>query len=262
MYFLVEKSLGTHSNGPSTLVSATQHESNMLLSEYLKEKGDAAIGPRISAHFNAEQEKHGDLPFLFKVLSIGKALSIQAHPGKQLAAQLHQRDPKHYPDSNHKPEMLIAISEHFEAMCGFRPAEEIANHFHKYAELVELCGVDNCDSFMKEAHDQPNSGQLEQLLATCFKGLMSKEAAVVSQQFVALKEHLSARDDLECSDLERLFLRLAVEYPHDVGCFVVFFLNCFKLKRGEAIYLAANVPHAYLYGDGVECMACSDNVGK
>lgn len=37
------------------------------------------------------------LPFLFKVLSIGKALSIQAHPNKKLAEQLHAKDPKNYP---------------------------------------------------------------------------------------------------------------------------------------------------------------------
>lgn len=37
------------------------------------------------------------LPFLFKVLSIRKALSIQAHPNKKLAEQLHSKDPKNYP---------------------------------------------------------------------------------------------------------------------------------------------------------------------
>ena len=37
------------------------------------------------------------LPFLFKVLSIGKALSIQAHPNKKLAEKLHAKDPKNYP---------------------------------------------------------------------------------------------------------------------------------------------------------------------
>lgn len=43
-------------------------------------------------------QKFGDkLPFLFKVLSIGKALSIQAHPNKKLAEQLHAKDPKNYP---------------------------------------------------------------------------------------------------------------------------------------------------------------------
>ena len=43
-------------------------------------------------------EQYGNkLPFLFKVLSIGKALSIQAHPNKKLAEQLHAKDPKNYP---------------------------------------------------------------------------------------------------------------------------------------------------------------------
>ena len=63
--------------------------------------------------------KYGEkLPFLFKVLSINKALSIQAHPNKKLAEQLHARDPKNYPDDNHKPEMAIAITP-FEGSVGF-----------------------------------------------------------------------------------------------------------------------------------------------
>lgn len=32
------------------------------------------------------------------------------------------------------------------------------------------------------------------------------------------------------------------------------------MKPGQAIFLAANEPHAYLSGDCIECMACSDNV--
>jgi len=42
--------------------------------------------------------KYGNkLPFLFKVLSISKALSIQAHPNKKLAEKLHAKDSKNYP---------------------------------------------------------------------------------------------------------------------------------------------------------------------
>ena len=67
------------------------------------------------------------LPFLFKVLSINKALSIQAHPNKSLAERLHAKDSKNYPDDNHKPEMTIAITP-FDGLCGFRPLEEIS-HF-------------------------------------------------------------------------------------------------------------------------------------
>lgn len=33
-----------------------------------------------------------------------------------------------------------------------------------------------------------------------------------------------------------------------------------RLQPGQALFLPANVPHAYLKGDIVECMAASDNV--
>jgi mannose-6-phosphate isomerase len=56
------------------------------------------------------------------VLSVAKALSIQAHPDKKLAQILHEKDPKNYKDSNHKPEMALALTP-FEAFCGFVSAE-------------------------------------------------------------------------------------------------------------------------------------------
>lgn len=54
----------------------------------------------------------------WQVLSIAKALSIQAHPDKELARVLHKMHPSIYKDSNHKPEMAVALTE-FEALCGF-----------------------------------------------------------------------------------------------------------------------------------------------
>lgn len=56
-----------------------------------------------------------DLPFLFKVLSVRKALSIQAHPDAALARELHAAKPALYKDANHKPEMTIALTR-FEAL--------------------------------------------------------------------------------------------------------------------------------------------------
>jgi mannose-6-phosphate isomerase len=76
-----------------------------------------------------------DLPFLFKILSAGKALSIQAHPDKDVAARLHAENPKEYADSNHKPEMAIALTP-FEAMCGFRRVEEISVLLKKHPEFA------------------------------------------------------------------------------------------------------------------------------
>ena len=42
--------------------------------------------------------------------------------------------------------------------------------------------------------------------------------------------------------------------------FCTILLNVINLKPGEAVFLAANEPHAYISGDCVEVMACSDNV--
>ena len=53
------------------------------------------------------------------MLSVGKALSIQAHPDIELARKLHAERPDVYKDPNHKPEMAIALTN-FEGLCGFR----------------------------------------------------------------------------------------------------------------------------------------------
>lgn len=53
---------------------------------------------------------------------MAKALSIQAHPDKELARMLHKMRPNVYKDPNHKPEMAIALTE-FKALCGFIAVE-------------------------------------------------------------------------------------------------------------------------------------------
>lgn len=45
-----------------------------------------------------------------------------------------------------------------------------------------------------------------------------------------------------------------------MGVLSLFFVNLIHLQPGESIYLGANEIHAYLSGDCIECMACSDNV--
>ena len=84
-------------------------------------------GKRKSAR--AQQQKRQQtmlnlgLPFLFKVLSVRTALSIQAHPDKELAVKLHASRPDVYKDDNHKPEMAIAVSR-FEALCSFQKVRD------------------------------------------------------------------------------------------------------------------------------------------
>jgi mannose-6-phosphate isomerase len=117
--------MGTHPSGPATI-----SDSGQLLREWLTRHPEA-VGLVPSGY------PSNDLPFLFKVLSVETALSIQAHPNKQLAQQLHAKDPFNYKDPNHKPEMLIALTP-FECLCGFQMVSEILANAAMHLEFREV----------------------------------------------------------------------------------------------------------------------------
>ena len=126
--------MGTHSNNPSY-----DYETKRSLEDFIKDN-QALMGNDVS-------KKYGEkLPFLFKVLSAQKALSIQAHPNKKLAKQLHEKNPKEYKDDNHKPEMTIAITP-FEGLCGFRPLQEVAYFLKTVKPFRSLVGEDVAGRF-------------------------------------------------------------------------------------------------------------------
>ncbi len=235
--------MGTHPNGPSIL-----KDKNIPLDQYIQENSDV-LG-------NAAKDTFGNtLPFLFKILSVRKALSIQVHPNKQQAEELHRISPEIYKDSNHKPELAIALTP-FEALVGFRPISEIKNYLRSIPELQTAIGEN------KVAH-LGTSDELSSrtALKNCFASLMTQEPEVITQQLKKLLERFSDLDPVTRQSLNAdLFEQLHSDYPGDVGCFGLYLFNYIALQPGEAIYLAANEPHAYLYGDCVECMACSDNV--
>ena len=206
------------------------------------------------------------LPFLFKVLSIAKALSIQAHPNKSLAGKLHAKDPKNYPDDNHKPEMTIAITP-FEGLCGFRPLAEIAHFLKTLHPFRDLVGDSQATDFEKTASDSSiDIVSAKSSLRKTFTALMTsdkKEVATKAKDLVSL----AAANKIEpgpsvntSSELCELVQRCNSHFEGDIGLFVLFFLNFVKLEPGQAMYLKADDIHAYISGDIIECMASSDNV--
>ena len=78
------------------------------------------------------------MAFLFKILCVEKALSIQAHPDKKLAEKLHAARPDIYKDDNHKPELAIALDDSLVACFGFLTAESLRKNFNENRVLSEL----------------------------------------------------------------------------------------------------------------------------
>lgn len=250
--------MGTHPNGPSHLVvpSADQHQPHhphqrVLLADWI-ERNAECLGQHVVQRFGSR------LPFLFKVLSVRTALSIQAHPAKAHAEELHRLRPDLYKDANHKPEMAIALTE-FHALCGFRPLHQIKILISGLTELRSLIGQGAADDLVSA-----DSADCADQLKRVFSALMTADSHLVKQSMTQLLNRLesdraSVSESVDQDDID-LFLRLHGQYPSDVGCFGALFLNHICLQPGESLFLAPNLPHAYLSGDCVECMACSDNV--
>uniref|UniRef100_A0A671NR15 Mannose-6-phosphate isomerase n=1 Tax=Sinocyclocheilus anshuiensis TaxID=1608454 RepID=A0A671NR15_9TELE len=203
---------------------------------------------------------HGQ--FLFKVLSVKTALSIQAHRVRletvPLVKELHAQFPEDYPDNNHKPEMAIALTQ-FEGLCGFRPMDEILGFLRNVPEFHALVGNEAAEELQSADRDP---GRTSLALKKCFTRMMNCEKKLFVDQLNMLVKRISEEEaagkDTSGSNGE-LLLRLHSHYPGDIGCFSIYFLNLIVLQPGEAMFLGANEPHAYLSGDCVECMACSDN---
>ena len=228
--------MGTHPSGPSIVVSQDPELDNKTLLRVLE------AFPEYVGTVNIVNKYGKNLPFLFKVLSVGKALSIQAHPNKKLAEELHKNDPFHYPDANHKPEMAITLTD-FEALCGFRPHSEIEAFLDNVPEFKAVVGNEATANYK-------NSQDKKQGLKQFFTALMSAPENVVTQNLDALVERWSREEtiDPDKEALRKLFLRLTSTFPGDIGCFAIFYLNYLVLKPGEAIYLGQDEPHAYICG--------------
>lgn len=195
--------------------------------------------------------RFGDLPFLLKVLSVAKALSIQAHPDLTLAQRLFKDQPTVYKDGNHKPEMALALTP-FQALVGFTTPQQLRDTVAAVPELRAALG-DSADAVL--------SGEREtESLKAAFARLMSAPAAQAAAHVSQLAARLLCVEPGALRPHERLALTLQAQYPGDVGILAAFFLNLVELQPGQAVALAANEPHAYLLGECVEVMATSDNV--
>ncbi|KAK9276546.1 hypothetical protein L1049_006080 [Liquidambar formosana] len=249
--------VGTHESGPSFVVRSRENgglvgSESVSLQSWILENPDV-LGDKVLKKWGC------DLPFLFKVLSVEKALSIQAHPDKKLARALNKSQPSIYRDDNHKPEMALALTE-FEALCGFITRKELEGVLCTVPEIVDLIGGADAEEFL-HVNEQLGNEKVNAVLASIFTQLMSSSKDAIHDVIFKLKRRLNKeKETRQLTDKEQLVLRLESQYPGDVGVVAAFFLNYVKLNRGEALYLGANEPHAYICGECIECMATSDNV--
>jgi mannose-6-phosphate isomerase len=198
------------------------------------------------------------LPYLLKILAAAHPLSIQAHPSPEQAQQGFARENaagialdapnRNYRDDAHKPELIFALSETFEALCGFRPIEQTLSNLEQLAQAnTQAC---HSTSAMVEFTEQLVA-QGENAIRWALEWALTGDNAASLVAEVAVAGRVM-RDEL--------LIELSTDYPGDPGIIVALLLNRVTLRRGQALYLPAGNMHAYISGLGIELMAASDNV--
>ncbi|MCJ1418106.1 hypothetical protein MMC32_004451 [Xylographa parallela] len=226
--------------GDYPILPAKSLETGQELHSIIDENKEKLLGKRCIEKFG------GVLPYLPKILSIQKALPLQIHPNKALAAKLHEKQPDQFTDPNHKPEIAVALSK-FEVFAGWKPLEE----------MQTLFSLEPLHRFRPEGNAHFDDGTLKQVTRTILKA--SEEVVRDTQEKLAsLPREKYGKQSYILDILPRLQEQYSKE---DNGNLIALLcMNFMVLSVGEAIYIPADGIHAYLSGDIVECMARSNNV--
>ena len=201
----------------------------------------------------------GNLPYLYKILDVASMLSIQVHPNKSDAAIGFEKEEKagisltasnrNYKDKNHKPEVMVALSD-FWLLHGFlAPAlmQKRLNEFQPFKGLVNAFANDDYKNlyqyFMQldtAASDAILIPLLEEAIASVKNGSVDK-----------MHPHWWAN---------KYYHGVVPSSNIDKGIFSIYILNIVFIPKNHGIFQGAGLLHAYLEGQNIELMANSDNV--
>lgn len=205
-------------------------------------------------------DRFGGLPYLFKVLDVRDMLSIQVHPTKSGAEKGFAEENaagipvnaanRNYKDNNHKPELMLALSE-FWLLHGFKTKELLLQTLNQtqglkcLVPLFEKQGYYGLYKYVMELPQKSVDEILIPVLSDAHKLDLSGALTKSDPGYWVCKLLPPQDDDLH--DLDR-------------GIFSIYFFNLLHLHPGQAIFQGAGVPHAYLEGQNIELMSNSDNV--
>jgi mannose-6-phosphate isomerase len=244
--------LGAHPGDPALLDTP---DGTTSLLEAIRDDPEGQLGSAVRTRF-------GDvLPFLVKVLAAGEPLSLQAHPSARQAVEGYEREDRiglplssplrNYRDRNHKPELLVALTD-FEALAGFRPAA-------RSVALMRALSVPALNPYIALLDDTSDAAGLRALFTTWITAPQPDIDTLITAVLEGAVSYIRSGAK-EFAAEAQMVLELGERYPGDAGVLAALLLNRISLSPGQGIFLAAGNLHSYLHGVGMEVMANSDNV--
>ena len=236
--------MGAHPKAPSVALLGC---GRVTLDRLIAERPAETLG-------GSRQDRHGaTLPFLFKVLALGKPVSVQAHPTRARAArgfEAEQRagvpvDAPHrsYRDRGHKPEIVVAL-EPMVVLSGIRPLHEIE-------AALAAAGVAELAALAAPPGGRDAAAAIRQVL----------RAALTLGDEARTRLHRRLVDGAaRATAAGQLLVKLADHYPGDPTVIAALLLDLVELRPGQGLYNPPGQLHAFVSGAGIELMANSDNV--
>ena len=240
---------GSHPAGPARVAGGD------ILSTLIEAEPERLLGEDIIWRFGRR------LPFLLKLIAPEQPLSLQVHPSQAQAAEGYALEEeagialdhpsRNYKDTNHKPEMVLALTR-FQAVAGFRAPRRA---------VEVLAGLDSvlARRMRRTLRLNPTRYGIRQV----FSDVVSASTRPTPEEISDLVAEIAARFEAGTSPSLRVdsnVLKMAVTFPGDPGIAAALLLNPVTLQPGEALFVPAGSVHAYISGLGVEVMASSDNV--
>ena len=241
--------MGAHPSASSVI---SDGENSVSLNEYITNNPAETINKQVFDRF-------GELPYLFKILDVKEMLSIQVHPTKKEAEKGFDLEEaagipitapnRNYKDRNHKPEVMVALSEFwllhgFKSEAALEKTLEDIKEFNVLIGLFRQQGYKGLYQFVMEMSQSNIDTLLHSLVERELRRKSNNELTKADAGWWVCKLF---EDGQEIKNIDR-------------GIFSIYFFNIVKANAGEAVFQGAGIPHAYLEGQNVELMANSDNV--
>jgi mannose-6-phosphate isomerase len=243
--------MGAHPSAPSGLERGGRPTT---LDAVITADPDRELGPECVARFGPR------LPFLLKLLSADRALSIQVHPSRAQAEAgfraenergLEPGDPaRNYSDDWPKPELLYALTP-FEVVAGLRTPADAAG-------ILRALAVEPLEPLAARLEDAPTAQALGEVFGTVLSWPEGGRAGLVADVLTACKR--LAGEGGRYAGACAAAVRNAEDHPGDLGLVALLLMRHMVLQPGQAVFMPAGGLHDYLSGTGIEILANSDNV--
>lgn len=241
--------MGAHPSAPAMVETA---EGLIALDQMIQEKKVDLLGPKTAGQF-------GTLPYLFKILDVEKMLSIQVHPSKenaekgflkeQLAGLALDASNRNYKDQNHKPEVMVALSD-FWLLHGFMPTLALKERLASITPLQTLLPLFGQDDYAG--------------LYSAFMRLDQNTADAILKPLLEIAVEEVALGKVDKSHphwwANKYYGGIVPVSNIDKGILSIYILNIVNVPKYQGVFQGAGLLHAYLEGQNIELMANSDNV--